>query len=71
MDSCSTIKGLHFSFLQQSLEIKFFLTRRSIILRGVSIFDTKLRISRRKRNRTQKYLTHWSVDQAGSNDEKN
>ena len=41
-----------------------------MILRGVSFFDTKLRITQRNLNKNRIFLTHWSVAQAGLNEDK-
>ena len=45
MGSYSTKKGLHFAFLQKSSKIKFLLTPRNMMLRGVCFYDTKVRIT--------------------------
>ena len=74
MDSFSTIKGLHFSFLKQCSTIQFVFdsVQYDTVLRGVSIFDTKFRIYLgENKTKFENILTHWSVAQAGSNDEKN
>ena len=67
MDSYSTIKGLNFSFLEKVLGVKFFLTPRGMIPRGVSFFEPKSRITQRNLNQTRTILPHWSVAQADSN----
>ena len=41
-----------------------------MILRRVSFFEAKIRISRRKRNQIKNILTHWSVAQASLNYKK-
>ena len=51
VDSYSTNEGVHFSFFHHSPRFKLFLT-----LRGVSIFYTKIRISRQKRNQKRNYF---------------
>ena len=64
MDSYSTIKGLHFSFLQQSLRIKFFFDSAQ--------YDTaQSQYLGENETKFENILNHWSVDQAGSNYEKN
>ena len=40
-----------------------------MILQGVSFFNTK--IFRENKTKNENILTHWSVAQAGSKDEKN
>ena len=62
---------IHFSFLQQSLEIKFFLLG-AVSYYAESVFLI-LNYEYLGENETEfeNILTHWSVDQAGSNDEKN
>ena len=47
-------KGYIFYFF--TIGLNFFKTSHSIILRGVSIFYTKFRISQRKRNQIRKYF---------------
>ena len=51
-------KGYSFSFCKNVLGWNLFLTHRSasMILRWVSVFDTKLWISQRKRNQIRKYF---------------
>ena len=63
MDSYSTFKGLHFSFLHQCSRTKFFLTPRGIFYAKIQMSENQTKI--------ENILTHWSVAQAGSNDEKN
>ena len=47
--------------MQDCSRIKFCLTPRSIILRGVIFLDTKIRIFRQKQNKNENILTLWSV----------
>ena len=63
MDSYSTFKGLHFSFLHQCSRTKFFLTPRGIFYAKIQMSENQTKI--------ENILTHWSVAQAGSNGEKN
>ena len=42
-----------------------------MILRGVSFFDAKYEYLGENKTKSETVLTHWSVAQAGSNDEKN
>ena len=65
------IKGLHFLFLHQCSRITFFFTPRGMMPRGVSVLAMKIWITQQKLNQNRKFLTHWSVAQAGSNYEKN
>ena len=71
MDSYSTIKGIHFSLLQQSIWIKFFFDSAQYDTAGSQYFF-KLYYDYLSENITkfENILTHWSVDQAGSNDKK-
>ena len=43
---------------------------RSMILRRVSFFYTKIQISQRKQTKDKNILSHWSVAQTGLNYEK-
>ena len=72
MVSCSTLKGLHFSFLQQSLRIKFFFDSAQYHTYCAESIFFILNYEYLGENKTEfeNILTHWSVDQTGSNDEK-
>ena len=72
MDSYFTIKGLHFVFLQNRSKIEFFLLLPVVSYPGESVFS-QLKIEYLGENETkyENILTHWSVAQAGWNDEKN
>ena len=50
-------KGYNFYFCTNVPGLNIFLTLRSMLLRGVSFFDTKVRISQRNRNRIRKYFS--------------
>ena len=50
-------KGYNLYFCTNVPGLNFFFTLRSMILRGVSFFDTKVRISQRNRNRIRKYFS--------------
>ena len=41
-----------------------------MIHRGISFFEPKIWIIQQNPNQNRKYLFHWSVAQAGANDEK-
>ena len=49
---------------------KKFFTPQGMIHRGISFFKPKIWITKQNRNQNLKCLTHWSVAQAGANDEK-
>ena len=53
MDSYSTAKGLHFSFLKKFLGPKKILTPRGMIPRGVSFLEPKSQITQRNLNQNQ------------------
>ena len=71
MDSYFTIKGLHFVFLQNRSKIEFFLLLPVVSYPGESVFS-QLKIEYLGENETkyENILTHWSVAQAGRNEEK-
>ena len=61
------LKGYIFNFCPNVLGLNFILTPRSMILRGVS---EKFEYLSEDETKNKNILSHWSVAQAGSNDEK-
>ena len=65
-----TIKGLHFVILQNRSKIEFCFTP-GVSCPGESVFlQLKFEYLGQNETKYENMLTHWSVAQAGSNDEK-
>ena len=71
MDSYSTLHGQHFSFLQLRSRIKFFYDSAQYDTAQSQFFPIlKFEYLDENETKNETVLTHWSVAQAGSNDEK-
>ena len=64
-------KGKFFHFCSKDLRLNFLLTPSCMILHGVSFFILKFEYLSENETKIENILTHWSVAQAGSNDENN
>ena len=63
-------KGYNFHFWTNVLGWNFVLTPYSMILRGVSFFILNFEYLGENLTKFENILTHWSVAQTSSNDEK-
>ena len=72
MDSYSTNEGVHFTFFHHSPRIKFFFDSAQYhTARSQYFFILNFEYLCENETKFEFFFTHWSVAQAGSNDEKN